>query len=312
LAQRRVDIYERSLALAQRQLKEIEHRIRVGDLPETELAAARAESALREEELINARGALATAFLRLRRLIDPELLAEPRPELARSTEPAAPDIRLGPVSAHVALAFNMRAELNEARLRVQRNDLELVRTRNGLLPKLDFFIALGLTGYARSFGDSMTEMDGDHYAVSGGLRLEFPVGNRAAGARHQRAQLTREQSAEALRNLTDLVQVEVESAYIDVERTRAQITATATTRQFQEEKVYAETQKYEVGRSTSLLVTQAQRDLVQSQVAEATAVVRYLEALVALYRLEGTLLERRGLAAADRLPANEAFNPAPY
>jgi hypothetical protein len=43
---------------------------------------------------------------------------EPRPELALSTEPAAPDIRLGPVSAHVALAFNMRAELNEARLRV--------------------------------------------------------------------------------------------------------------------------------------------------------------------------------------------------
>jgi outer membrane protein TolC len=45
LAQRRVDIYERFVALAQRQLKEIEHRIRVGDLPETELAAARAESA---------------------------------------------------------------------------------------------------------------------------------------------------------------------------------------------------------------------------------------------------------------------------
>jgi outer membrane protein TolC len=57
-----------------------------------------------------------------------------------------------------------------------------------------------------------------------------------------------------------------------------------------------------VGKSTSLLVAQAQRDLVASQIAETQAVANYLKALVALYRLEGSLLQRRGIAA----PGGEA------
>jgi outer membrane protein TolC len=51
-----------------------------------------------------------------------------------------------------------------------------------------------------------------------------------------------------------------------------------------------------VGRSTALLVAQAQRDVLSSQVGEVDAVVRHLQALVEFYRLEGTLLERRGIA----------------
>ena len=179
-----------------------------------------------------------------------------------------------------------------------------------LLPKLDLFILLGQTGYADSFGDSVREIDGGGYDLSAGARFEFPIANRAASARHRRAQYTRDQTAEAMKNLADLVMVEVESAYIEVERTRAQITATATTRQFQEEKARAETAKFKVGRSTAILVTQAQRDLVQSQVSEAEAVVRHLEALVLLYRLEGALLEKRGLAAPGAAPLEEAVPAA--
>ena len=43
-------------------------------------------------------------------------------------------------------------------------------------------------------------------------------------------------------------------------------------------------------------MAQAQRDLLASQIAEVQAVVNQLSALTALYRLDGSLLERRGIA----------------
>jgi len=58
-----------------------------------------------------------------------------------------------------------------------------------------------------------------------------------------------------------------------------------------------------VGKSTSLLVGQAQRDFVASQIAEIEALANYLKALVALYRLEGSLLQRRGISAPGAQPA---------
>jgi outer membrane protein TolC len=126
--------------------------------------------------------------------------------------------------------------------------------------------------------------------------------NRSARARYARAVAGKQQLSKALENLSQLIQVDVRSAYIEVTRTQEQISATAATRNFQEEKLRAETEKFRVGKSTSLLVGQAQRDFVASQIAEIQAVANYLKALVALYRLEGSLLQRRGLTAPGAEP----------
>jgi outer membrane protein TolC len=110
-------------------------------------------------------------------------------------------------------------------------------------------------------------------------------------------------------NLEQLVQVDVRSAYIEVQRAEEQIAATAATRRLQEETVRAETEKFRVGRSTALLVARAQRDLVLSQIAEVQVVIRYRQALVDLYRLEGSLLERRGVNSPGRAPYPERHEP---
>ena len=78
--------------------------------------------------------------------------------------------------------------------------------------------------------------------------------------------------------------------------------ATVITRRLQEEKVRAEMEKFRVGKSTTLLVAQTQRDLLLSQINEVMAVVANLKALVELFRFEGSLLERRGIAAPGREP----------
>ena len=80
----------------------------------------------------------------------------------------------------------------------------------------------------------------------------------------------------------------------EVERSRQQIHASQTTRILQEDTVWAEQERYAVGSSTALLVAQAQRDLLEAQIAEVEAVISYRLALIDLYVAEGSLLDRRG------------------
>lgn len=307
LAKRQIEIYTNSLNLAEKQMTETRERIKIGDLAETELAAAQAEVALGRENLINARSTLAQERLDLLRLLNPSRSIDWNRDIVLEYDTSPPDVELDDVAEHVAVALRMRPDLNQARLEIQHGDLDVVRTKNGLLPKMDMFISLGKTGYADTFNRALDDMDGDSYDVTWGLMFEGAPLNRSARAQYARAVATRQQLRQALDNLSQLVQVDVRSAYIEVNRAREQISATAATRNFQEEKLRAETEKFRVGKSTSLLVGQAQRDFVASQIAEIQAVANYLKALVVLYRLEGSLLHRRGLAAPGGEPVT--LNP---
>ena len=302
LAERQIEIYTNSLTLAEKQMTETQERIKIGKLAETELAAAQAEVALRQENLINARSNLAKERLNLLRLLNPSHTINWNTDITLEYQTSLPSVALDDVEQHVQVALKMRPDLNQARLQIQRGDLEIVRTKNGLLPKMDVFIAFGKTGYADTFGKATRDIDGDSYDVAFGLAFEYPPMNQVAQARHSRAIISKQQLLRALENLTQLVQVDVRSAYIEVVRAREQITATSATRNFQEEKLRAETEKFRVGKSTSLLVAQVQRDLVASQISEIQAVANYLKALVDLYRLEGSLLQRRGLSAPGMEP----------
>ncbi len=302
MAQRQIAIYTDSLRLAEQQMAEAQERINIGTLAETELAAAQAEVALRRENLITARSTLARERLNLLRLLNPSETINWETDILLEYRIELPETPLDPVEQHVQVALQMRPDLNQARLLIRRGELEVVRTRNGLLPRLDAFITYGKSGYARTFFDAIDDLGGKSYDMEGGLVLELPLGNRAARARHTRAVISKQQSIKALENLIQLAQVDVRSAHVLVTSTHEQIAATAATRKFQEEKLRVETEKFRVGKSTSLLVAQAQRDLVASQIAEVRAIANYFKSLVALYRLEGSLLPRRGLAAPGAEP----------
>jgi len=303
LAQRNIEIFTQSLQLAEQQLRETEERIRVGKLADIERAAAEAEVALRREDLIVANSTLATSRLTLLRLINPTKADFWGRDVVILTPPAPPKETLEDVASHVQVAMRMRPDLNQARTLVQRDDLEIVRTKNGLLPRMDLFATLGKTGYSKSFDGSYASLHERGYDLLVGVSMEYPVLNRSARAVNQRAHLSRQQAAESVGNVAQLVEVDVRSAYIAVERDKELVAATAVTRKLQEEKVRAETEKFRVGKSTTLLVAQTQRDLLRSQIAEVIAVVAHLKALVAFYQLEGSLLERRGIVCPGREPA---------
>ncbi len=299
LAERQWESYDESLKLAERECDEVRERILVGHLSDIELAAAEAEVAQRRESLINARSALSRRRLDLLRLIgaaDRDGGWDRVPEIADL--PFVPETDPDSVAEHVRIALAGRPEINEARLRIARGDLEIIRTRNGLLPRLDFFVTLGHTSYADTFSLNNRDVDQRENAVTAGLRLEYPPFTRAERAGHARAVLQREQAEAAMRNLEDLVQVDVRAAMIEVQRTREQIDATQATRRHREESLRAEKEKFRVGKSTTLLVAQAQRDLVVSRIAEVEAVINHLKARIELYRLDSSLLQKRGIELA--------------
>ncbi|MBT8366335.1 MAG: TolC family protein [Deltaproteobacteria bacterium] len=125
---------------------------------------------------------------------------------------------------------------------------------------------------------------------------------RDAKALHRRALLTRKQAQRTLDNLSQLFEVDVRTAYIEVNRTKEQIPASSVTRMFDEEKLRTENEKLSVGKSTSFRVAQAQRDLLVSRIAEVRALANYLKALIDLYRQDGSLLERHKISSSGREP----------
>lgn len=294
LAAERITIFERSRDIALTQLDVVEKRVAVGALARTELAAPRAEVARREQALIDARSDLAAQRLRLLRLIDATPDGEHARDIRVTTRPQLETQPLDDLREHILLARSARSDLAEARLRYEQDRLETIVTRNGVLPRLEVFAALGKTGYADTLAGSLRELDDQTYDLNVGIRLSYLLGNDAAQARNQAAYASRQQSAAAIHNLEQLVEMDVYLAANELTRARQQIAASATTRSLQEETVRAEQERFEVGVSTTLQVAQAQRDLLETQIAEVEAVVAYRLALIELYLAEGSLLDRRG------------------
>jgi outer membrane protein TolC len=299
LARNQIRIFENSLSLAEKQLQETEEIIQVGKMAETEMVAAQAEIALRRQGLIEARSIMATTRLNLLRLLNPPGPNLWNRELLLVDQPVIPKIRMGDVESHVKVALRLRPEIKQAELEIELGELQLVKTKNGLLPRLDLFISLGKTGYADSFGDSVSNITGDDFDFTTGLRFEYPLRNREAKALHRRATLNDRRAREALDNLSQLIELDVRTAYIELSRAEKQISASRATLALEEEKVRIEKEKFRVGKSTSFLVAQAQRDLLQAQILEIKSVASYLQGLVRLFRLEGSLLERWGIKIED-------------
>lgn len=296
LTGREIEIQQQSLELAQQQLTESLERVKVGKLPDLELAAVEAELAARRGALIDAQSSYEQARLRLLYLLNPRTENTWTHCPVLRDQPFLPTDSLDTVEIHEQLGLKFRPDLAQARLALQKGELELRRTRNGWLPRLDLFVNLGRMTYGGYFSAAYPDLQSPFYEATAGFNFAFPMPNREASAQLQRARFSREQQTLAVQNLEKRVQLDVRSALVEIRRARQQIEATRVTRELQHKKLAAEVEKFRVGKSTNLLVLQAQRDFTTSQLSEARSLVAYLNALVNLYLSEGTLLERRKVA----------------
>lgn len=296
LATRELDIVLESHRLAVMQLEETNKKIALGSISESELAAAEAEVALREEGIIDAQSSLEAARIALLRITNPGSGSFWDFELELADVPDVKDPLISNVRDHVETALERRPELLQSKVLLEKGELDCVQTKNGLLPRLDFFVTLGKSGYAETFEKSASELGMKAYDLAAGLEFELEPGRRAARVKDERARLSVERQREALLNLRQLVQEEVLKAYLEVQRSQQQMKATAKTVEKQKEKLRVEQIKFSLGKTTAFQVAQAQRDVTDSQTAQLRARIGYMNALNSLWRYDGTLCERLGIA----------------
>ena len=295
LALQQEHIFEQALDVAKQQRDVVLTRIKVGLLAETESPSAEAEVARRYRGLVEARFAKEKLRLQLIGHITIGTKQNWQTIVIPTTKIVELDYSSESIAEHLALAEQLRPELKEAELRERRGDLEIVQTRNALLPKLDFFLNLGKSGYSDSFSDASRNINQDSYDASLGLNFQMPIGNRAAESNNRRAQLSLKQTQASLKNLLHLVQLDVRVAYSELQLVQQKIDAATITRRLHMETLRAENEKFKVGRSTTIDVALAQRDLLQAQLDEMDARIEQKKAAIRLYQLEGSLLKRRGV-----------------
>ncbi|HBF34011.1 TPA: TolC family protein, partial [Candidatus Sumerlaeota bacterium] len=253
-----------------------------------------------ESDLIKAEADVRTKNIALIRLLNPETPAQWSVRFDLKDLPNVADV---PVSADISaqLSKAYKPELAQARLQLTNKDLQVVLTKNGLLPKLDASVTYGRLGYAASAGKSVSHLDQDKYNnYEAGLSFEMAPLNRAERAAHRSAVFSQQQAEASVANEEQLLETDARKAVETVIEQRETVPAKQKAVKNYEEALKAEQTKFSLGKSTNYDVLTANNNLVSSKLEEVTARVNYIEAVTALYYAEGTLLERRGVGAKGK------------
>jgi outer membrane protein TolC len=297
-----VGVQQRSLELAQELSRQNKIRVDAGQIPPVDLVQADAEVAQRRESLIQARATAGDAEDRLRRFImDPADAAF----WTATLEPvdAPPDPASQPdAEAAVANALDARYDLARA-----ANDLANARTNvayldNQRLPDVRVeasYRGSGLGGrqllrtgefpgivtgtrdrsFANAFGQAFSA---DYPTWSVGVTVSYPLGRSYDEASLARAQVERQQAAQRIASLRLDTAETVRRAARQVRSTAERVGAARAGAALAEQRFTDEQRRFDVGLSTTFLVTQAQRDLLQAQVSLLQTTLDYESATVNL------------------------------
>jgi outer membrane protein TolC len=305
-ARANITVQERSLALAQELARENRVRVDAGQIPPLDLLQAEAEVAQRRENLIRARTTADDAEDALRRLIiDPADASFWQVRLDPVEEPTAlgalPDI-----NAAVARALERRYDLMRA-----GNDLENAQTTfrlldNQRLPDVRLEASYRTSGmggkqFLRSggfpgsivgtrslgFGDSLGQLLGNDYPTwSLGLTVTYPLGRSYEASSYARADVERRQAAQRIASLRVEAAESVRRAGRQIQSTAERVEAARAGATLAQQRVETEQRRFESGLSTTFLVTQAQRDLVEAEVNLLQTTLDFESALVTFEALQ--------------------------
>jgi outer membrane protein len=281
-----IGVQQRSLDLAQELARQNQIRADAGQIPPLDLVQAEVEVAQRRENLISARTTAEDAEDRLRKLImDPADLSFWALRLEPVDEPPEPTA-LPDTDAAVARALEGRFDLARA-----AHDLENAKTNvdflgNQRLPDVrleasyrgnglggtEFLRTGGFPGIVsgtrdRGFGDALGQaFTPDYPTWSVGVTVSYALGHSYEEASRARADVERRQAVQRIASLRLEAAEAVRQAARQVRSTAERVEAARAGATLAEQRHADELRRYDVGLSTTFLVTQAQRDLLQAQV----------------------------------------------
>jgi outer membrane protein TolC len=314
-----IGVKEQSLAAAQRLLEDDRNQVSEGTLAPVELTRAQALVSSSRLDLIQARGQYRQEEVILRQQLVRNMAGPAAQILSivatdKITVPEAPP-QLD-VPALTADALANRPDLVQAGLQVAANEIAARGTSNAVKPLLNLYANVQTRGSSlvpyQTLGSTGTGVVQVPTALTtGGLRLStiyqagiqlnLPLRNRIAQADAARdeIQLRRAQSRTA--KLENDIRQQVENASLALETAHEAYTAAVESRNYQQQLLTAEVDKFAVGATTNYMIIQDQAYLAQALSTEVAARSDWMKAQMSLDRALGDLLEKNRIVLDDAI-----------
>jgi outer membrane protein TolC len=253
--------------------------------------------ASQQENVITAEKAIKDAEDNLRRLVNlPGRSMLEEFAILPVDEPEVEE-KIFDVGEAVQTAMEKRPDIRQAKTTVMTNEIGYRMAKNQVLPSLDFIGGIGLNGLGGSYSDDLDQLGStDFYSWSAVLQLTYPLGNRSARASFAKSRVGLAQSTFLLINLEQGVILEVKEAVRRVQTDFKRIESNRKARRLAERKLEAETERFNVGLSTTKNVLDFQKDLATAEGHELRAITDYNKSLANLEKVRGTSLEQNGIA----------------
>jgi outer membrane protein TolC len=321
-----VTVQQRSLELAEELTRQTKIRVDAGQLPPLDLVQAEAEVAQRKENLIRARTGDEDAEDRLRRLImDPADASFWAVRLEPLDEPTRRDT-LPEIDGVVAKVAAERLDVARATLELENAKATTAFLDNQRLPDVrletsyrgtglggsQFIRSGGFPGIVtgartRSFGDALGQAFGPDYPTwSVGVTVSKSFGRTYEDASRARADVERRQATQRIASLRLQAAETIRQASRQIRSSAERIDAARAGATLAQQRLDAEQRRYDAGLSTTFLVTQAQRDLLEAQVNLLQTTLDYESALVNFEAVQqapaGTSGDTLGIGPANVVP----------
>ncbi len=316
-----------ALDTADQLLKNNQEQVRIGTLAEIEVTRAQSQVFAGRQDLLIAqtnllqqetilKNALSRAGIASSDLAEVHIIP-----LDTISIPAQDDAR--PVSELVSVALANRVELEQARINLESNHLNLAGVKSSLKPSLQVFAELtnnglsganttGTGGYFEGGYDSvLAQIARRNFPnYSAGVSLNIPLRNRAAQSDYVTSQLEIRQNELNLQKQVNQVRVDVQNAVIGLQQARARYIAAQEARNLSQQTFDGDKKKYELGASTSFQVVQDQRDLASAQSSEVEAMANYTHARIQIEQALGVTMDVNQISIGEAMSGKVSAAPS--
>jgi outer membrane protein TolC len=294
-----VKVRELALELADRLLSENKKRVEVGALAPLDEKQAESQVASARADLLTARQQLASQQNVLKSLLTDDYQKIHDVSLSPSQGLAAVPQEFS-LQQSWSKGMTQRPDLQQVKLDLERQGLQLKYDYNQLFPQLDL---VGSYGYGAGsvttveFSDAFSDIANQSYPnYSFGAVLSIPLSNKAARNNYKAGKLSVKQALLSVKKMEQGIMTEIDNAIITAQASYERVGATRAASSYADDALKAEQKKLENGKSTSFVVLQLQKNLTDARSQEITALAEYNKSLAALSLAEGSTLTRQNIS----------------
>lgn len=323
---------QQAVDTADQLLKNNQEQVRIGTLAEIEVTRAQSQLFSARQDLLVAQTNLLQQETILKNALSRSGIANS--ELAEVhivpldsiVVPAQEDTRT--VAELFGVAMANRVEIEQARINLESNHMNLAGVKNSLKPSLQAFAELTNNGLSGAASGGAVGTAGVEYFEGGydnllaqilrrnfpnysaGISLNIPLRNRAAQSDYVTSQLEIRQNELNLQKQTNQIRVDVQNAVIGLQQARARYVAAQEARVLSQQTFDGDKKKFELGASTPYQVVQDQRDLASAQSSEVQAMANYTHARIQFDQALGQTLDINQVSITEAMTGKVTAQPS--